>query len=102
MRYIHRQVLKTLNPLKRQGSRKAKKEEVQKNVRFVNWIAERNNSVKTIENLGLKHVEQFLRNLAAKGRSISTQTKYFTAIKKLWEFSDKNGDFDELRRTLSL
>jgi len=100
MRHLKDQIHKTMNPFKRRGAKQARNEEVQKILRFAQWANENGKRVESIENLGMNHVERFIRHLDEKGRSRQTRYKYFLSIKKLWEFSNKRGRFEVLSQKL--
>ena len=89
MRYIERQVLETMNSFKRQGAKRARAEEVKKICRFANWAFENYPGVKSIENLGVRHLEAFLTHQANQGRSKTTLNKYYLST----EWCGKKGFF---------
>lgn len=100
MRYIERQVLETMNEFKRQGAKRARSEEVKKICRFANWTFENYTGVKSIENIGVKHYEDYLSHLFNEGKSERTIYKYLLSLNKFWMYSNKKGDLSAVKRHL--
>ena len=92
MRAIEYQVIKLMQDYKRTGSKASKQEEIDKLVRFVNWVAETQNGVKRIEQIGRRHIYAYYKHLIdVQKLSANSIRKYERAIDRLWRTMDRAG-----------
>ncbi len=85
------QIRTSMNRFSRQGALTARREEIAKLNRFVDWLTETQQGVKSIENIGRRHVHEFYGYLSLKNRSVTTQHKYYLSIRKLWAQTGRAG-----------
>jgi len=89
--YIKEQVHELMGQHVRRGSKSARREELQKLLRFVEWLVQTRSGVSAVDNIGRRHVYEFYEYLLLDGRSETTIYKYYLAISKLWTAMERRG-----------
>ena len=89
--HLKQQIRTLMNRFSRQGSLSARREEIAKLNRFADWLTSHQRGVKSIENIGRRHIHEFYDYLISNNRSLATRHKYYLSIKKLWVETGRAG-----------